>query len=252
MHPVRTALYACLYGPYLFHRITGTGPFGRHRAEPLPRSAPAGANPLIRALFAHHEKQFNEAACSVASVVTLVNSLGALAGRRSAPATQRGILETVAAAHWKARIHGHGYHGRRGLPLACLAEVVQAGLETYGIAHRSVTAVRAEGDRHPLAPQIRRALFRHLSALSARGDRVILAHFDQGALVPTLNIPHISPVGGFDRRRGRVTVLDVDPDQTHPYRVSFDTFYRALASDYHQLFRPFGYGRGGYVCVRLS
>jgi hypothetical protein len=46
-------------------------------------------------------------------------------------------------------------------------------------------------------------------------------------------------------------MLDVDPAQKSPYEVDFDTFYQALASHYHRVLTPFGYGGGGYVHVRL-
>lgn len=251
MNPIRAALHVYLRLPYLLHRTTGTGAFGRHRAEPLPATAPPGAGPLAAALFTHRVEQFNEAACSAATVVTVVNAVRAVRGADGPPVGQREILDQVPVAHWKARLHG-GHRGRRGLPLPLLAEVVRASLEACRVAHREVIAVQAEALDHPRSRPIRRDLLRHLAAFATRADRVVIAHFDQGALVPVLNIPHISPVGGFDPPRGAVTVLDVDPEQPLPYRVSFERFYRALASGYHGVFRPFGYGRGGYVCVRLD
>jgi hypothetical protein len=69
--------------------------------------------------------------------------------------------------------------------------------------------------------------------------------------VPTLNIPHISPVGGFNAQTGDVLVLDVDPSLPCPYQIGFQTFCRGLSSNYHHVFRPFGYGSGGYVYVKL-
>ena len=47
-------------------------------------------------------------------------------------------------------------------------------------------------------------------------------------------------------------MLDVDPEQERRYSVSFSTFYNGLASDYHHVFRPFGYGSGGCVVVMLA
>ena len=73
-----------------------------------------------------------------------------------------------------------------------------------------------------------------------------------GRYVRALNIPHISPVGSFDPKNMTVTVLDVDSSQENPYRVTFDTFYSGLSSDYGHIFRPFGYGSGGYVFIRLG
>ncbi|MCG6911518.1 MAG: hypothetical protein LJE94_15540 [Deltaproteobacteria bacterium] len=59
-------------------------------------------------------------------------------------------------------------------------------------------------------------------------------------------------VGAFDPHGGQVTVLDVDAEVAHPYRIDFDTFYRGLASNYHHILRPFGYTGGGYVYIRLE
>jgi hypothetical protein len=49
-----------------------------------------------------------------------------------------------------------------------------------------------------------------------------MTHFDKGGSLPTLNIPHISLVGAFDPYGGQVTVLDVDAEVAHPYRIDFD------------------------------
>ena len=84
-----------------------------------------------------------------------------------------------------------------------------------------------------------------------RGRCVIIAHFDQGAFVRDLNIPHISPVGAFDVENREVVVLDVDPYQDRLYKVSFDTFCRGLFSKYSLVLRPMGYETGGYVCIIL-
>jgi hypothetical protein len=59
-------------------------------------------------------------------------------------------------------------------------------------------------------------------------------------------------VGAYDAATGRVTVLDVDPDQEHPYEVTFNRFYQGLSTDYHHVFDAFGYGSGGYVYIRIE
>jgi len=58
-------------------------------------------------------------------------------------------------------------------------------------------------------------------------------------------------VGGFDPVTQRVTLLDVDPSLPLPYRISFDTFYKGISTNYNHVFKPFGYGRGGYVYIQL-
>jgi hypothetical protein len=68
----------------------------------------------------------------------------------------------------------------------------------------------------------------------------------------TLNIPHISPVGGFDTKNGDVTILDVNIQQERPYKIPFDTFWKGLFSNYHNVLKPFGYKSGGYVFIKRT
>jgi hypothetical protein len=160
------------------------------------------------------------------------------------------ILEKVRTANWKERMVEKGYKGRRGLPLAVLGDVVKSSLDAYGIAYKSVEAVQAVKDKEK-SKEIKAVLRKRLEDFEERGDCLLIAHFDQGAYLPTLNIPHISPVGGFDTKTGDVVILDVDPDQEKFYKITFDTFYRGLSSNYHHVFRLFGFGSGGYVFIKL-
>ena len=253
MKLTRIILHTVLQIPYGFRRLTGTGSFGPNRARYISGPVSTDSNGLKEALFRHHVKQYHESSCSVASVVSVVNAIRAMTERNTppAPVDQMEILEKVKTGNWKARMSRGGDNGRRGLPLALLGEVVKSSLDAYGIGYRFIDTVHAS-KRTGASVGIKRTLRRRLRDFEEKGDGVIVAHFDQGMFVPALNIPHISPVGGFDPRHGGVTILDVDPDQELHYRISFDTFYKGLASNYHQLFRPFGYGSGGYVYIKLN
>lgn len=246
----RALIHGILYFPYVFNKVTGTGAFGPGGAEDIDPSVLAESNPLKAALLKHHVKQFNGSACSVASVVSVVNTLRDLQHGPSIPISQRDILESVRTAHWKERMSRKGYNGKRGLPLPVLGEVVQSSLDTYGIRYRAVETVPAS-KKPGRAQKIREILLKRLWEFENRGTCLIIAHFDQGTYVQALNIPHISPVGGFDAQTGKVVVLDVDPEQEKPYRIDFDTFYRGLSSDYHHMLSFFGYRGGGYVWVQL-
>ena len=246
-----------LYLRYWFHRVTRTGSFGPGRARQVrasSRTRPGtdSRNPVKAGLFRHHVKQFHESSCSVASVAGVVNTLLEIQGRlNSKPVTQLQLLDRVRAAHWKERMGPRGYQGRRGLPLEVLGRVVEASLQVYGITYKSVDIVRARRSAAN-APAIRRRLLARLEGCENTGSGIIIAHFDQGSFVPELNIPHISPVGGFDPATRTVTVLDVDPYQPRPYQVSFDTFYSGISTHYQHIFHHFGYGRGGYIYIRLK
>jgi hypothetical protein len=249
MDLTRLIIRTYLFMPYFFHKFTATGAFGRRGAKYLPDPIAANGNPLKQALWRHHVKQFHASSCSVASVAACVNALLAEKMERHAPITQRQLLETVAAANWKQRMSKNGHKGKRGLPLALLGEVVKSSLDAYGLAYEAVEAVQMPKNSSS-SIEIRRILRQRLVEFETMGNGLVIAHFDQGQFVPTLNIPHISPVGAFDAIGGQVTILDVDPDQAKPYQISFDAFCRGLSSDYHQVFKPFGYGSGGYVYIR--
>jgi hypothetical protein len=245
-------MQGCLSLRYFFHKITRTGAFGMNRAEKMHSPHKKSKNVLKDALFRHHVKQFHESSCSVASVVSVVNAiLEKEHALTRGPVTQQEILEKVTAAHWKERMGVNGYKGRRGLPLAVLGQVVIASLDAYGIGYHSLEIVQARGGKTASSP-IRTTLLSRLNRFEIRGDCLIIAHFDQGCFLEELNIPHISPVGGFDPVTRKVTLLDVDPSQPHPYQISFDRFYKGISTHSNHLFKPFGNGRGGYVYIQLQ
>jgi hypothetical protein len=240
MNLLRTLIRPYLYLRYGFHRLTGTGAFRSDRTRHIPSPGQRPWNPLKQALWKYHVKQFHESSCSVASGVTCINAIRSLETGDTPPISQAEILERVHTGHWKARMSNGGYHGRRGLPLPLLGQVVKDSITAYGLTVQAVDIVRTPKNISPTAP-IRTTLRKRLIEFDQRGS----------ALVPTLNIPHISPVGAYDAAADRVTMLDVDPEQEKPYQVDFDTFYKGLSSDYHHVFEAFGYGSGGYVYIRL-
>ena len=251
MRLIRYLLHGYLYLSYGFHRLTQTGPFGRNRAEYIDTPPEIIGNPLKKALFKHHVKQFHDAACSVATVAGIINALKDITNQDTQPITQFDVLEKIRTAHWKERMSDGGYNGRRGLPLPVLSIVVQDSLNAYNIQHVSVETIQAHKQPQQ-AKQVQALLQQRLRSFEQKGACLIIAHFDQGTYVQSLNIPHISPIGGFDKVRGDVTMLDVDPLQPKPYKISFNTFYKGFASNYHNVFRFFGYGRGGCIIINLS
>ena len=246
----RLLIHAYLYFPYGFRKITGSGSFGRNRVEYINSAIQADGNRLKASLLNHHVKQFHESSCSVATVVSAVNAIRDKQGDNPGPITQMDILDKVRAAHWKERMTDKGYKGRRGLPLPVLGDVVKSSLDAYELQYEAIETIKAEKNSDQ-SKNIRDVLWKRLHDFEKRGDCLIIIHFDQGAYVPALNIPHISPVGGFDTKTGDVIILDVDPSQENPYRISFDTFYNGLSSNYHHVLRPYGFDGGGYVFIKL-
>jgi hypothetical protein len=249
MNLQRTIVHAYLYVPYFFHKITGTGAFGRQKAEYLPDPVQTGGNAIKAALLTHHVKQFHESSCSVATVVSVVNTIRALKGDDHTPISQMDILEKVQTGNWKERMSENGYNGKRGLPLPLLGKIVKSSLDAYGLPYKAVETIPVHKKFGQLG-KIKKDLQNRLVDFETKGNCLIIAHFDQGAFVPGLNIPHISPVGGFDTQSGNVTILDVDTEQEKPYRITFNTFCKGLGSYTHVL-KLFGYQSGGYVFIKL-
>lgn len=251
MSYLRWIIRPYLFMKYLFQKNTKTGSFGGSAGEYVQTEYVETGNPVKDGLRRHHVKQFHESSCSVASVVSVINTL--LDIQRSgkfSPVTQHELLNTVRAAHWKERMSSGGYKGRRGLPLDVLEAVVRGSLDVYGIAYRSVEKHQTFKDRIS-ARRNKIRLFQDLDRFEKQGDVILIAHFDQGSFLPEYHIPHISPVGGFDPGTCQVTVLDVDTTQPYPYRVSLDTFYKGISYDYNLIFKHYGYGAGGYILIRL-
>lgn len=250
MNLLRNLIRPYLYARYGFHRLTRTGAFGTGRFRTVHTPVQSQWNPLKQAIWRYHVKQFHESSCSVASVVSCINAIRSLENDAIHPIRQADILDRVTTGHWKERMSDNGYRGRRGLPLPLLGQVVKDSIAAYGLKVRYVDIVQTP--KHaPAGSPVRAMLRKRLIDFDHHGNGLIITHFDQGTLVPTLNIPHISPVGAYDSVSGRVTMLDVDPEQENPYQVDFGTFYQGLSGDYHHVFEAFGYGSGGYVYIRI-
>ncbi|MDP3283813.1 MAG: phytochelatin synthase family protein [Desulfobacterales bacterium] len=246
----RIIIHTFFYGLYYFHKITRTGAFGRSEAEYVSEPIQTAGNSLKAALLKHHVKQYHEASCSVATVASVVNAISEKQTGMDAPVSQMDILEKVRTGNWKERMSPMGDNGKRGLPLPLLGEIVKGSLDAYGIRYERMEVIGAPENRLQ-KEKVTAALKNRLSDFETKGDCIIIAHFDQGAFLRTLNIPHISPVGGFDISNGDVVILDVDPEQKKPYKISFDTFCKGIFSNYHNLLRPFGFKSGGYIYIKL-
>jgi len=240
-----------LYAWYYFEKITRTNGFGSDLPDYLEQPYQPSGNLLKDAIHKYYVKQFHESSCSVASVVSVVNALNHLQGRmKGTPATQHELLERVNAAHWKERMGENGYKGKRGLPLETLGQVVMASLVEFKIRYKTMDIVTAVAETNRLST-FRQDLRNRLKRFEENGDCLIISHFDQGSFIPEFHIPHISPVGGYDSDNEVVTILDVDPAQKRPYQISLDTYFKGLSFNYHNVFRPFGFVRGGYIFIEL-
>ncbi len=247
----RLMIHGFLTAPYWFRKITGTGAFREGAYTYVDPSPVSSGNPLKQCLWRHYVRQFHESSCSVASVAMAVNAVATMIrGDAHLPLTQMDLLDNVSTGNWKKRMSEDGDDGKRGLPILLLGEVVKGSFDAFNIPYVAIETVPI-----PANPALREAaaaaLKERLRSFETEGDGILIAHFDQGVVVPGLNIPHISPVGGFDMETSQVTILDVDRHQPGPYRVSFQRFFRGMAGPYHHIFRLLGFSGGGYVHVRL-
>jgi hypothetical protein len=250
MNILRLIIRPLLFTAYGFHRVTGTGAFGSPGVRLVDSPLPADTNPLKQALWKHNVKQFHESSCSVASVAACINAIKEINGSNSPPIDQQDILARVKTGNWRERLTGNGFRGRRGVPLPLLGEIVRESLAVFNVGVKRVDTVQAVRDPEAM-DGIKQTLRQRLIGFEKEGNGLLIAHFDQGSFLRTLNIPHISPVGSYDLDKQEVTVLDVDPEVPQPYSVGFDTFYRGLSCSFGNIFSLFGYGSGGYVYIEL-
>lgn len=247
---LRTFIRSLLYLPYSFRRMTGTGPFNGRVARFVDPAQPPAHNPLQAALWHHHVKQLHASSCSVASIAACLNAIREVQTPSAPPISQAELLARVRTANWPQRMSDQGDNGKRGLPLFLLGRIVEDSLAAFDLAASAVETVQASRDPAQ-APGIRHQLLQRLRRFEKAGDCLLIAHFDQGSFLPALNIPHISPVGGYDEASRQVTILDVDPELAQPYSIDLDTFYQGLSCNYLHVFRVFGFGSGGYVAITL-
>lgn len=241
---------------YVLEQKLGLGSFGSDPAKTIKEKYVPSGNWVKDGLHNFHVKQFHESSCSVASVVSAVNTLKDYQCRKSnpgstwTPVSQHDLLDAVRAAHWKERMSEHGYNGRRGLPLEVLGEVTKASLEVYGIDYQEVEIIQTT--RHPdKITAYRQKLAHHLTDFEKNAGCLLIVHFDQGTFLREMHIPHISPVGGYDPETKKVKILDVDSEVQFPYELSFDRFYDGLSTNYNAIFRHYGYAEGGYILINL-
>jgi hypothetical protein len=236
--------------PYYFHRLTRTGGFANGPGGMVREVPPVAGSALKHALWRHYVKQYHESSCSVAAVAMVINALGEVTRGAADNVTQLQLLDRVRAGNWKERMSPGGDDGKHGMPFGLFGEVVKGSIDAFGIPVRSVEAVDLRASRLP--ERDKKALLRtRLEAFEILGNGVVIIHFDQGAYVPDLNIPHISPVGGYDPATGRVTIMDVDRGQSGPYSISFNRFYRGISRPYPFPFRLGEMSNGGYIYIRL-
>ena len=227
-------------------------PVGGALAVPLSVDNTYFRNPASPAadywtLSSFYVPQYNDAACSAASVSMALNAL--LNARRprgdaEENITQEKLLEKVTGLKWKELLSPEGLDGRHGLTLAQLAQASREALAAYGAAGYTVSSAAVSGQGAQALENFRRAL----SGNEKSPADIMLLHFTQDTLTSAPGGPfaHISPVGAYDEKTHRVLIMDVDRQWYEPYWVADTQVFKAMAV------KTAAFGAGGYVIIRAK
>ncbi len=198
-------------------------------------------------LASFYDAQFNELACSVASVAMILN--GMMRARHTLQAvdtniTQSKLIQKIHTENWEARVMPGGYNGKVGLSLSQLEEVLKASLRQYGVTNYEIDRMEVT----QMNPSVLTAFRRALTANERNRHDFILIHFVQDVVTesPGGPYPHVSPIGAYDKFTRRVLVMDVDREWYEPYWVSDKRLLLAMSQKTEKC------GQGGYLWIRLK
>lgn len=198
-------------------------------------------------LASFYDAQFNELACSVASVAMILN--GMMRARHTLQAvdtniTQSKLVQKIHTENWEARVMPGGYNGKVGLSLSQLEEVLKASLRQYGVTNYEIDRMEVTQMNSSVLSAFRRAL----TANERNRHDFILIHFVQDVVTesPGGPYPHVSPIGAYDKFTRRVLVMDVDREWYEPYWVSDKRLLLAMFQKTEKC------GQGGYLWIRLK
>ena len=227
-------------------------PVGGAVAVPLSLDNAYFRGPAVQAsdywgLSSFYVPQYNEAACSAASVAMALNALlNARRARGDAEEniTQEKLLEKVTGLKWKELVSPEGLDGRHGLTLNQLAQASREALAAYGGTGFTVSSTAVNGQGALALENFRRAL----SGNEKNPADIMLLHFAQDTLTGAPGGPfaHISPVGAYDEKTRRVLIMDVDRDWYEPYWAADTQVFKAMAV------KTPAFGAGGYVIIRAK
>ncbi len=227
------------------------GPIGAPYAVPLSQDhkyLQDSINPSVDYwnLASFYIPQFNELACSVASVTMILNGI-TRAGRslkaEDTNVTQAKLMERINAFNWKDRVTPGGVNGEVGLTLDQLETVVREALRQYGVSNHEIDRVEVTNGDAAALEKFRKAL----AANEENGNDYILIHFLQDVVTDAQGgpYPHISPIGAYDKTNKRVLIMDVDRKWYEPYWVSDERVLLAMSKKTER------YGFGGYLWIRV-
>lgn len=194
------------------------------------------------ALAPYYAAQFNEKACSVASVAMVLNA--ARRGWRLSSdeplITQTTLLEKVKSPRWDEAILSK--KTVRTLSMDEVGDLLKKSLQSYGLKgsvelfHTDDTLLKTEKRLHEVLVQNEKS-----------GNDFLIINFIQGIYTDDADVGHIAPIGAYDAKRRQVLVMDPDREWYEPYWVSEGTLLKGMAT----IDRDWDRNRG-YIWVKIT
>jgi hypothetical protein len=189
--------------------------------------------------------QDTDSACSVASIVIMLNALRGVPARSDVEFVTQGALRAALSdERWTAETAQHG----AGVTFAELLKLVAQSLHTYDLESYEIKVFKPTDASSESLARLRRIL----AANERSGKDVALIYFDQGVLTGDWDGPHISPIGAYDAGNKRVLVMDVDRRYYVPYWSPVSKVLESMLKPAPARFGPLAGETGGIVWVRLK
>jgi len=251
----RTKIFLCVL--FVFHAFVEAAtlkyaPVNGRQAVPLSADntyfrTSSVAAPDYWSLASFYVPQYNDYACSAASVSMALNAL--LNARRMRGDYDENILspvlpEKIAGDKWKELLSVPGFNGRHGVSLSQLGMIANEAMVTYSSSTFSVTITTAAAVNTQNLETFRQAVILNENSSSD----ILLLHFVQDRVTgaPDGPYPHVSPVGAYDAKTRRVLIFDVDRRWYEPYWAADTQVFDAMA------FETKSFGHGGYVLIKID
>lgn len=201
------------------------------------------AAPDFWLINSHYVGQFNDYACSAASVVAVVNALLSANNRDAVESfqnlKQQEIIKKVKSLPWEELVGEKGHNGKHGLTIAELQSVTKEAIGIAGLNNYQVARRQFEKNELNVLRMI-------LEENEKSADDIVMIHFIQDILTGAKGgpYPHISIIGAYDKQRARVLIMDVDRAWYVPYWAPVEKLFEAVNTP------TVRFGKGGLVIVR--
>ncbi|MCL9683372.1 phytochelatin synthase family protein [Legionella maioricensis] len=180
--------------------------------------------PLYWKLSPYYISQPTDCACSLASVVMIINAI-----RSSQPlaanqqlATTDNILKRVEDKSWQDNVK----KGGNGVTLDEVKPLMSKALKAYGLKNFTVEVIHTKNTSKETAEK----LHHDLMGAEQTGHVFIIANFNQKFISGTMSVGHFSPIGAYDAQTKRVLIMDTDRELFEPYWVPEKLFLQSMST----------------------